>query len=159
MAAGGALAQRRAATEAQAMSYIHSAFVTAADHGSMSPWARLGPELAQRLALGSSPDARRVYEAVVALTAGTSIEVRKASPEELATYPSRHMIDAALHPVFTVDAGEPKLLVQYDLLMTQILFVGQLGVRAPQSAPQPEPQADPPKAKAKAKPKPKPKPL
>jgi hypothetical protein len=123
-----ALAQTsQPATEAQARSYIFGAFLTQAAPDIMSAHVRLGPELEERLALPSGADGHKVYEALVALTDNKRIQVRKATPEERAGYaPAKGLKE----PLYTVEAGDIRLLVQYDLAANTIPFVGQLGVAA-----------------------------
>ena len=77
-------------------------------------------------------------------TDGKKISVRKATGEELARYRTRRDLK---DPVFTVQAGELTLLVEYDMQANAIPFVGQLGVvnqppvAAPRAAPRPPPVA------------------
>ena len=130
--AGLSLAQRRPATEAEAMSYITSAFISQADPGVMSPAVALGPELEKALGLPSGTDRVKVYQAVVPLANDPRLEVRRAAPDDVAAYGARRGFDpASPHPLFTVQAGQVKLLVQYDLKAFNIVFVGQLGVPDP----------------------------
>jgi len=134
--AGFALAQRRPATEADAMSYITSAFISQADPGAMSPGVALGPELEKALGLQRGTDRVKVYQAVVPLADDPRLEVRRAAPADVADYGARRGLDpAAQHPLFTVAAGKVKLLVQYDLQALNILYVGQLGLPDPDPRP------------------------
>ena len=130
--AGLSLAQRRPATEAEAMSYITSAFISQADPGAMSPGVALGPELEKALGLQPGTDRLKVYQAVVPLADDPRLEVRRAAPADVAAYGPRRGFDpASPHPLFTVQTGKVKLLVQYDLKAFHIVFVGQLGVPDP----------------------------
>ena len=134
--AGFAGAQRRPATEADAMSYITSAFISQADPGVLSPGVALGPELEKELGLQRGTDRVKVYQAVVPLADDARIEVRRAAPADVADYGARRGLDpAARHPLFTVAAGKVKLLVQYDLQELNILYVGQLGLPDPDPRP------------------------
>jgi len=134
--AGLAPAQRRPATEAEAMSYITSAFISQADPGAMSPGVALGPELEKALGLPPGTDRVKVYRAVVPLAEDPRLEVRRAAPADVAAYGQRRGLDAGSpHPLFTVDAGKVRLLVQYDLQALNIVFVGQLGVPDPDPRP------------------------
>jgi hypothetical protein len=63
-----AFAQRRPATEAEALSYIYSAFLTQADAGVMGREVVLGPELQSVLALPASAQGAKVYQALIATT-------------------------------------------------------------------------------------------
>ena len=134
--AGFALAQRRPATEAEAMSYITSAFISQADPGAMSPRIALGPELEKVLGLQPGTDRVKVYRAVVPLADDPRLEVRRAAPADVAAYGLRRGLDAgSTHPLFTVEAGKVKLLLQYDLQALNIVFVGQLGLPDPDPRP------------------------
>jgi len=140
--AGLALAQRRPATEAEAMSYITSAFISQADPGAMSPRVALGPELEKALGLQPGTDRVKVYQAVVPLTEDPRIEVRRAAPADVTAYGVRRgLAPDAPHPLFMVSGGTVKLLVQYDLQALNILYVGQLGV--PDPDPRPVAKTDP----------------
>ena len=130
--AGVSLAQRRPATEAEAMSYITSAFISQADPGAMSSGVALGPELEKALGLPPGTDRVKVYQAVVPLADDPRLEVRRAAPADVADYGARRGFDpASPHPLFTVQTSKVKLLVQYDLKAFNIVFVGQLGVPDP----------------------------
>jgi outer membrane protein OmpA-like peptidoglycan-associated protein len=134
--AGLALAQRRPATEAEALSYITSAFVSQADPGAMSPRVAIGPELEKALGLQPGTDRVKVYQAVVPLAEDPRLVVRRAAPADVAAYGMRRGLAAdAPHPLFTVAAGKVKLLVQYDLQALNILYVGQLGLPDPDPRP------------------------
>jgi len=139
--AGLALAQRRPATEAEALSYITSAFISQADPGAMSPGVALGPELEKALGLPPGADRLKVYQAVVPLADDPRLEVRRAAPADVAAYGPRRGLNlsspspASPHPLFTVQTGKVKLLVQYDLKALNIVFVGQLGLPDPDPRP------------------------
>jgi outer membrane protein OmpA-like peptidoglycan-associated protein len=84
-----------------------------------------------------------VYQAVVPLAGDLRLEVRPATPSEIADYGMRRGLDRrASHPLFTVEAGSTKLLVQYDLQALNMVFVGRLGL------PDPDPRPVPPIASA-----------
>ena len=137
-------AQRRPATEPDALAYIYSAFLTQADPGVMGRPVVLGPELQRALALPASADGAKVYEALVALAGRKSPDVRKATLQEVVDYGARRGFDRSRGPLYTLEAGELKLLIQYDLQRISISFVGQLGV--PDPDPQPmalKPDPDP----------------
>ena len=123
-----AFAQRRPATEAEALSYIHSAFLTQADPGVMGPQVMLGPELQRALALPASAPGAKVYHALISLMAQKHPDVRKATLEEVVDYGARRGFDRNRGPLYTLEAGELKFLIQYDLHSVSIAFVGQLGV-------------------------------
>jgi outer membrane protein OmpA-like peptidoglycan-associated protein len=146
-----AQAQRRPATEAQAMSYITSAFISQADPGVMSPGVALGPELEKALGLPAGTDRVKVYEAVLPLADDPRLEVRRAAAEDVSAYGVRRgLAPDSPHPLFTVMTAKVKLLVQYDLQSLAIVYVGQLGL------PDPDPR---PVSVAKAAPASKPAPL
>jgi hypothetical protein len=131
LAAGAALAQQPQppgkTTEQQARSYVASAFMTGAAPLILSEDANVSPALRQRLGLAADANSRAVYQAIVTLTGGKAVQVRRASPEEvtMAQAPS-----APEKPVFAIEAGDTTLIVQYDLERDNIAFVGQPGVTA-----------------------------
>jgi outer membrane protein OmpA-like peptidoglycan-associated protein len=130
-----AFAQRGSATEAQALSYIYSAFLTQADPGVMAPEVVLGPELQRALALPASAQGANVYHALIALLAQNNPDVRKACVLEVVDYGARRGFDRSHGPLYTLQAGERKFLIQYDLQSIRIAFVGQLGVPDPDPPP------------------------
>jgi len=132
-------------TESQARYWVYGAFLTHAVPEIMGERVALGPELEQRL--GLSPDAgrARIYAALMSYTEGKPLRVRKATADELARYKpqaKRELKD----PVFTVQAGDIALLVEYDMQANAIPFVGQLGVAYQPPAPVAAPRAVPPAA-------------
>ena len=130
-----AFAQRRPATEADALSYIHSAFLTQADPGVMGRQVVLGPELQRALGLPPSTEGPKVYNALIGFAGQKSPEVRKATPQEVAEYGARRGFDRTSGALYTVEIGERKFLVQYDLQRINVFFVGQLGVPDPDPRP------------------------
>jgi outer membrane protein OmpA-like peptidoglycan-associated protein len=125
---GLAWAQGRGATAAQARAYIYGAFLTQAAPGILADDVKLGPELEQRLKLSSGTDSGKVYEALVSLTDGKRLDVRRATDDEVSGYGMVPGLDLAL-PIYTLVAGDQKFLVQYNLQANAIPFVGQFGVR------------------------------
>jgi outer membrane protein OmpA-like peptidoglycan-associated protein len=125
---GLVLAQGKGATVAQARAYIHGAFLTQAAPAILSESVKLGPELEERLKLPAGSDNDKIYEALVALTDGKRLDVRRATDDEVAGYGMVPGLNLAL-PIFTLSAGDQKFLVQYDLDANAIPFVGQFGVR------------------------------
>lgn len=130
-----AFAQRRPATEADALSYIYSAFLTQADPGVMGREVVLGPELQRALGLPPSNEGPKVYSALIGLAGQKSPEVRKATPQEVAEYGARRGFDRTSGALYTLEIGERKFLVQYDLERINVFFVGQLGVPDPDPRP------------------------
>jgi len=128
LAAGFGWAQGRGATAAQARAYIHGAFLTQAAPGILSDNVKLGPELEKRLNLPAGSDSGKIYAALVALTDGKSLDVRRATDDEVSGYGMVPGLDLAL-PTYALVAGDQKFLVQYDLQANAIPFVGQFGVR------------------------------
>ena len=126
--AGTVSAQGRGATAAQARAYIYGAFLTQAAPGILSDNVKLGPELAKRLNLPAGSDSGKVYEALIALTDGKSLDVRRATDDEVAGYGTVPGLGSGL-PIYTLVAGDQRFLVQYDLQANAIPFVGQFGVR------------------------------
>jgi outer membrane protein OmpA-like peptidoglycan-associated protein len=127
-AAGLVWAQARGTTAAQARAYIHGAFLTQAAPGILSDNVKLGPELEKRLNLPAGSDSGKIYAALVALTDGKSLDVRRATDDEVSGYGMVPGLDLAL-PTYALVAGDQKFLVQYDLQANAIPFVGQFGVR------------------------------
>lgn len=121
-------AQGRGATAAQARAYIYGAFLTQAAPGILTDNVKLGPELEQRLKLASGADSGKVYEALIALTDGKSLDVRRSTDDELAGYGQVPGLNPAL-PSYTLQAGDLRFLVQYDLEANAVPFVGQYGIR------------------------------
>lgn len=121
-------AQGRGPTAAQARAYIYGAFLTQAAPGILADNVKLGPELEQRLKMSSGAGSEKVYQALVALTDGKSLDVRRSTADELAGYGSVPGLDPTL-PSYTLQAGEQRFLVQYDLAANAIPFVGQYGIR------------------------------
>ena len=130
-----AFAQRSPATEAEALSYIYSAFLTQADPGVMGPEVVLGPELQGALALPASAQGANVYHALISLLGQSNPDVRKATEQEVLDYGARRGFDGSHGALYTLQAGERKFLVQYDLQNIRIAFVGQLGVPDPDPRP------------------------
>jgi outer membrane protein OmpA-like peptidoglycan-associated protein len=130
-----ALAQRRPATEADALSYIYSAFLTQADPGVMGRQVVLGPELQRALNLPPSTDGAKVYDALIAFAGQKNPEVRKATPQELAEYGARRGFDRSSGALYTVAVGERRFLMQYDLQRINVSFVGELGLPDPDPRP------------------------
>ena len=133
--AQSAFAQRRPATEADALSYIYSAFLTQADPGVMSREVVLGPELQRALALPSSAEGAKVYDALIAFAGQKNPEVRKAVPQEVAEYGARRGFDRGNGALYTLEVGQRKFLMQYDLQRLNVSFVGQLGLPDPDPRP------------------------
>lgn len=131
-----AFAQRKAATEAQALAYIYSAFLTQADPGVMANPVVLGPELQRELGMPSSADGGKVYDALIARADSKAVDVRKASPREVGEYGVRRGFDPRSgQPLYTLEAGDARFLVQYDLQRVSISFVGKLGLPDPDPRP------------------------
>jgi outer membrane protein OmpA-like peptidoglycan-associated protein len=148
-----AFAQRRPATEADALSYIYSAFLTQADPGVMGRQVVLGPELQRALNLPPSTDGAKVYDVLIGFAGQKHPEVRKATPQEVAEYGARRGFDRTSGALYTVEVGERKFLMQYDLQRINVSFVGQLGLPDPDPRPvavklDPAPMKAEPPAKA-----------
>src|SRR4051812_6084808 len=115
-------------TEAQARSYVASALMTGAAPAVMSDKATVSPAMRQRLGLAADPNSAAVYKAVVGLTAGKQLQVRRAAGDEIAQ--SEAPAPVSTQPIFAVEAGDATLLVQYDLAQDNISFVGMPGAVA-----------------------------
>jgi len=133
IAAAGAHAQSvRTTTEAQALYYIQGAFNTDAAHAILSENVSISRELRERLALAPNVDSRRIYDTLTALTKDKSVNVRKASAAEVAGYPGRDLND----PLYVVESGDLKIIVQYNLQRDNIHFLAEYRRPAP-DAPKP----------------------
>lgn len=166
-----------ATPEQKARSSIASAFMTGAAPAILSDKVVLGPELQARLGLPPGTERAKIYDALIGLTQGATPKVSEATPEEAQRFAQ------AGQPLFTLTAGDLKLLVHYDLQDNNVDFAEQLSAppiaaaapvaepaqpapvsEAAQAAAPPaysvvEPKAPPkvkarPRAKAKAEPKP-----
>jgi outer membrane protein OmpA-like peptidoglycan-associated protein len=141
VSAGSALAQgRRTVGESEAIAYIHSAFITQADPAVVAKGVVLGPELEKSLGLAQGTEGSKVYGALIGLTGDKTVQVRRATPEEIEGYGKRRGFEPAKRPLFTLRAGDLSLIVHYDLQAANILFVGQLGALDPDPRPVPAPE-------------------
>jgi hypothetical protein len=139
-----ALAQQPPAktTEQQARSYVASAFMTGAAPVILSEKVVVSPALRQRLDLPPDADGAAVYKALMGVTTGKQVQVRRAAGDEVAQ--SEAPAPVSEQPIFTVEAGDTTLLVQYDLGHDNISFVGLPGAvatAAPVVAPLPPQKA------------------
>ena len=132
-------AQRRTPSAEDAIAFIYSAFITRADPGVMAGRVVVGPELQKELSLPADAEGAKVYEALLgALGDSAPVDVRKATMEEVAAYGMRRGFDpAAPHPLYILEAGTQKFLLQYDLRALAIPFVGKLGLPDPDPKPKP----------------------
>ncbi|MBV9191754.1 MAG: hypothetical protein JO292_08230 [Betaproteobacteria bacterium] len=151
MAAAPAIAQQQQGapqktTEQQARSYVASAFITGAAPVIMSDKVIVSPSLRQHLGLGPDADGAAVYKAVMNITGGKQVTVRRAAADEISA--SEAPAPVSQQPIFAVEAGNSTLIVQYDLGHDNISFVGLPGAvatAAPVMAPvPPEKVADTP---------------
>src|SRR5258708_33031908 len=128
LAAGAALAQQPQppgkTTEQQARSYVASAFMTGAAPLILSEDANVSPALRQRLGLAPDANSRAVYQAIVTLTGGKAVQVRRASPEEV---PMAQAPPPPPKPALPPPARHPPLLLQSSLTPANIAFGGQPG--------------------------------
>lgn len=113
LACAGARAQAPV-TERQAATYIRGGFLTDSAHAILSKDVRLGAELQRRLALPPGADSRAIYDALIALTDPNAIAVRRAGAD-----------GESKQPLFVLQSGEARLLIQYDLQANNISFVDQ----------------------------------
>jgi outer membrane protein OmpA-like peptidoglycan-associated protein len=129
-------AQRRPPTEAEALTYIYSAFLTQADPAVMANPVVLGPELQRELLLPASADGAKVYDALIERAGKNPVDVRRATLQEVAAYGERRGLNGKSgRPLYTLEAGELRFLVQYDLQNVRISYVGRLGVADPDPRP------------------------
>lgn len=129
-------AQRRPATEAEALAYIYSAFLTQADPAVMANPVVLGPELQRELLMPPNAEGAKVYDALIERAGKNTVDVRRATLQEVAAYGDRRGLDAKSgRPLYTLEAGDLRFLVQYDLQRVRISYVGRLGVADPDPRP------------------------
>jgi len=129
-------AQRRPATEAEALAYIYSAFLTQADPAVMANPVVLGPELQRELLMPPNAEGAKVYDALIERAGKNTVDVRRATLQEVVAYGDRRGLDAKSgRPLYTLEAGELRFLVQYDLQRVRISYVGRLGVADPDPRP------------------------
>ena len=114
LALASGLAQAEPVTENAARSYVASAFITGAAPAILSDEVRVGPTLRARLSLPERVGRDAVYRALVAMTEGKRIRVGPS----LKQFPARPQ-EAAL----SVEAGDVRLLVRYDLRANNIDYV------------------------------------
>jgi outer membrane protein assembly factor BamE (lipoprotein component of BamABCDE complex) len=112
-------------TEKQAQSYIQGGFLTDSAHAILSAQVKLGPELERRLGLAPGADSRAIYDALIRLTDASQVDVRKATPEDLAGY---FRAGELQQPLYVLESGSSALLIQYDLRANNIPFVGLLPI-------------------------------
>ena len=124
--------KKKPTTEAQASSYIQSAFSTDSARTILSENLSISREMRERLKLGPDDGSRRIYELITARSEGKSVGVRAASVAEMAGYPGRVPKD----PLFVVEAGDLKFVVQYSLQRDIIHFMDEYG-RLPPVKPKP----------------------
>ena len=131
-----ASAQRRPPTEAEALTYIYSAFLTQADPAVMADPVVLGPELQRELSLPPNADGAKVYQALIERAGKNSVDVRRATLQEVAAYGERRGLDGKSgRPLYALVAGDLRFLVQYDLQRVRISYVGRLGIADPDQIP------------------------
>ncbi|HTM62166.1 MAG TPA: hypothetical protein VL199_17570 [Burkholderiales bacterium] len=125
-------------TEQQARSYVASAFITGAAPVIMSQKVSVSPALRQHLSLEPDADGPAVYKAMMNITGGKPVTVRRAAADEISA--SEAPAPVSQQPIFAVEAGSATLIVQYDLGHDNISFVGLPGAvatSAPVMAPTP----------------------
>ena len=133
-------------TEQQARSYVASAFITGAAPVIMSEKVIVSPALRQYLSLPAEADGPAAYKAIMGITSGKPVTVRRAATDEIAK--SEAPAPVSQQPIFAMEAGDATLIIQYDLGRDNISFVGLPGAvatAAPVLAPTPpEKMADTP---------------
>jgi len=141
-------------TESQARQYIFGGFLTGAAHAILSKNVALDAALRARLALPPDADSNQIYEALIRLTENKQLTVRRARSEEVSQY-SPGAGRALRDPLYTLQAGDVVLLIQYDLVANNIPFVGDLApVAITERALSPVPVPERPKPVVVEKPKP-----
>jgi hypothetical protein len=114
-----AAAQAQQVTELDARSYVLSAFITGAAPTILSQDVGLSPQLRSRLGLAGNASRDAIYQALVRYTEGKEPKT-VASSFELPAGAAR----SADRPVLSLEAGDVRLLVQYDLRANNVSFVG-----------------------------------
>ena len=151
LAAAPAMAQQQPGgpqktTEQQARSYVASAFITGAAPVIMSEKVIVSPALRQYLSLPTDADGPATYKAIMNVTGGKQVTVRRAAADEISA--SEAPAPVSQQPIFALEAGTATLIVQYDLAHDNISYVGLPGAvatAAPVMAPTaPEKMADTP---------------
>lgn len=144
LAAAPALAQQppQKTTEQQARSYVASAFITGAAPMIISEKVIVSPALRQYLGLPPDADGPAAYKAMMNVTAGKQLTVRRAAADEISA--SEAPAPVSQQPIFALEAGSTTLILQYDLAHDNISFVGLPGAvatAAPVVAPLPPEKA------------------
>jgi outer membrane protein OmpA-like peptidoglycan-associated protein len=122
--------KKKTTTEAQARYYIQSAFDTDSAHAILSENLSISRELRERLKLAPDVGSRRIYDTLTTLTEGKTVSVRGASVAESAGDPGRNLND----PLFVVESGDLKIVVQYNLQRDIIHFLDEFGRLPPVKA-------------------------
>jgi len=123
----GTHAQRRASPESDAAAFMYSAFLTQADPGVMASRVGLGPEVQREFHLPATAEGKKVYDALIARAGTNPVDVRVATAQEIGAYGTRSGLNrSAGRPLYTLEAGRLRYLLQYDLSQQRIIYVGQL---------------------------------
>jgi len=104
----------------EAESHVTSAFTSGADHGILAQDVALGPVL--RRELGGETDSRRIYNLLIARTAGKAPSVTPLAPGEAASHASLPGVNAG-GPMFRLAADGMVLLLQYATAQRSVTFV------------------------------------
>ena len=130
LVAAPALAQQppQKTTEQQARSYVASAFITGAAPMIISEKVIVSPALRQYLGLAPDADGPATYKAMMNVTAGKQLTVRRAAADEISA--AEAPAPASQQPIFALEAGSATLILQYDLARDNISFVGLPGAVA-----------------------------
>jgi hypothetical protein len=124
----------QATPEQNARSEVAAAFMTGAAPGVLSGKVALGPALQARLGVPPGADSAKIYDALIGLTQGATPRIADATAEEATRSPEQS------RPLFTLSAGDLKLLLHYDLQASKVDFVEQLS-GPPIAAPAPVAEA------------------
>lgn len=157
--AGPALAQQAKTTEPQARSYVATALMTGAAPTILSDNLLVAPELRQRLGVAPDADNKALYQALVDLTPGKAVHVRRAAPDEV----EKAQAAAPGRPMFAVEVGDATtLILQYDLARDHIVYAGlppsAMAAATPAAPAAAVPVAVPVAQQTEVKPEPKPEP-
>jgi hypothetical protein len=126
---------QEATPEQKARSSVASAFMTGTAPEILSEKVALGADLQALLGLPPGTDGAKIYDALLGLTQGATPKIGEATAEE-AQRSREHS-----PPLFTLSAGDLKLLLHYDLQGNHVDFVESLS--APMTAATPVAETTP----------------
>jgi hypothetical protein len=90
----------------------------------MADRVALGPELQREFQLPANAEGKKVYEALIARASTNPVDVRSATAQEVTGYGRGGLSSGAGRPLYTLEAGRLRYLLQYDLARQRIVYVG-----------------------------------